>query len=261
VTALLELEGVTRDYGGLRAVDGVDLVLHAGARHGLIGPNGAGKSTLFKLIRGGEAPTAGHVRFDGRDVTHVREHRRARMGIAQTFQASSLFLSLTCRENVLLALQRASGEARRFARSRSPGVDADADRMLGRVGLREKSGHGAATLSHGERRQLEVAIALASSPRLLLLDEPAAGMSPAEIERLAAVLEGLDDELAVLIVEHDLDFVFRVARDVSVLHLGVMLLTAPAAEVRTSDDVARVYMGGASIDDIFIDPEEAEAAR
>jgi branched-chain amino acid transport system ATP-binding protein len=261
VTALLELEGVTRDYGGLRAVDGVDLVLHAGARHGLIGPNGAGKSTLFKLIRGGEAPTAGHVRFDGRDVTHVREHRRARMGIAQTFQASSLFLSLTCRENVLLALQRASGEARRFARSRSRGVDADADRVLARVGLGERSGHGAATLSHGERRQLEVAIALACSPRLLLLDEPTAGMSAAETERLAAVLEGLDEELAVLIVEHDLDFVFRVARDVSVLHLGSVLLSAPAAEVRTSDDVARVYMGGASMDDIFIDPEEAEAPR
>jgi branched-chain amino acid transport system ATP-binding protein len=259
VSVLLQLHGVARVYGGLRAVDGVDLDIAAGSRHGLIGPNGAGKSTLFKLIRGAEPLSAGRITFAGRDVTEVPEHQRARMGIAQTFQNSSLFLTLTCRENVLLALQRTTGEARRFARGRSPGIAHQADLILDRVGLGDARAKPAASLSHGERRQLEVAIALASSPRLLLLDEPTAGMSPAETERLATIVEQLDDELAVLVVEHDLDFVFRVARDVSVLHLGSVLMTAPAAEVRASDEVARVYLGGASMDDIFIDPQEVEA--
>lgn len=259
MSALLELEGVARVYGGLRAVDGVDLRIPAGSRHGLIGPNGAGKSTLFKLIRGAEPVDAGRITFAGREVTDVPEHQRARMGIAQTFQNSSLFLALTCRDNVLLALQRRTGEARRFARRGSRGLEAQAERTLERVGLADARADPAASLSHGERRQLEVAIALAMSPRLLLLDEPTAGMSPAETERLATIVEQLDDELAVLVVEHDLDFVFRVARDVSVLHLGSVLMTAPAAEVRASDDVARVYLGGASMDDIFIDPHGVEA--
>jgi branched-chain amino acid transport system ATP-binding protein len=253
MTVLLELNEVTRIYGGLRAVDGVDLRLDAGARHGLIGPNGAGKSTLFKLILGAEPVSAGHVHFDGRDITGVAEHQRVRLGIAQTFQHSSLFAALTCSENVLLALQRRTGDARRPFGRRSRALSADADALLERVGLDGFGARPAAALSHGEQRQLEVAIALAAQPRLLLLDEPAAGMSPAETERLATIIEDLDPELAVLIVEHDLDFVFRVARDVSVLHLGALLMTGPAAEVRASEEVARVYLGGASVDDIFID--------
>ena len=259
MSALLELEGVTRDYGGLRAVDSVDLRIDPGSRHGLIGPNGAGKSTLFNLIRGAEPVSAGRITFADGDVTSVPEHQRARMGIAQTFQNSSLFLSLSCRENVLLARQRTTNEARRFVRRRSPDLEHEAELTLDRVGLADARSKPAASLSHGERRQLEVAIALAMSPRLLLLDEPTAGMSPAETERLAAIVEQLDHELAVLVVEHDLDFVFRVTRDVSVLHLGAMLMTAPAAAVRASDEVARVYLGGASMDDIFIDPQEVGA--
>jgi len=253
MTSLLELEGVTRAYGGLRAVDGVDLRLDAGARHGLIGPNGAGKSTLFKLILGAEPVSAGRVRFDGGDITGVAEHQRVRLGIAQTFQHSSLFAALDCRDNVLLALQRRSGDARRFLRRRSPALAGEADELLARVGLEAAGDRVVAALSHGEQRQLEVAVALAAAPRLLLLDEPAAGMSPAETERLATIIEGLDPELALLIVEHDLDFVFRVARDVSVLHLGALLMTGPAAEVRASEEVARVYLGGADVDDVFID--------
>jgi branched-chain amino acid transport system ATP-binding protein len=253
MTALLEVDDVTRVYGGLRAVDAVDLRVDAGARHGLIGPNGAGKSTLFKLILGAESVSAGRVRFDGSDITGVAEHQRVRLGIAQTFQHSSLFAALDCRENVLLALQRRSGDARRFLRRRPPALADAADELLARVGLEGAGDRVVAALSHGEQRQLEVAVALAAEPRLLLLDEPAAGMSPAETERLATILEGLDPELAVLIVEHDLDFVFRVARDVSVLHLGAVLMTAPAAEVRASEEVARVYLGGADVDDVFID--------
>jgi branched-chain amino acid transport system ATP-binding protein len=250
---MIELEGVTRAYGGLRAVDGVDLRLAAGARHGLIGPNGAGKSTLFKLILGAERVSSGVVRFDGRDITGMPEHHRVRLGIAQTFQHSSLFAALTCSDNVLLALQGRSGDARRVFGGRRRALVDEASSLLARVGLDGAGPRLAASLSHGEQRQLEVALALALQPRLLLLDEPAAGMSPAETERLATIIEELSPELAVLIVEHDLDFVFRVARDVSVLHLGSLLMTGPAEDVRASDEVARVYLGGASVDDVFID--------
>jgi branched-chain amino acid transport system ATP-binding protein len=253
MTSLLELESVTRVFGGLRAVDGVDLRIGAGARHGLIGPNGAGKSTLFKLILGAERVSSGRVRFDGRDITELAEHKRVRLGLAQTFQHSSVFGTLSCSDNVRLALQRRTGEARRLMGRRSAGLGSEAAGLLARVGLEGAERRPAAALSHGEQRQLEVAIALAARPRLLLLDEPAAGMSPAETERLATVVEELDQETAVLIVEHDLDFIFRVASDVSVLHLGSVLMTAPAAEVRSSDEVARVYLGGASVDDLFIE--------
>jgi len=254
MTPLLELEAVTRVYGGLRAVDGVDLRIDAGAAHGLIGPNGAGKSTLFKLILGAERVTSGHVRFDGQDITALPQHKRARLGIAQTFQHSSVFGSLTCADNVRLALQRRTGEARRLIGRRSVGLGSAAHVLLDRVGLEDHRRRPAAALSHGERRQLEVALALAARPRLLLLDEPAAGMSPAETERLATVIGALDPEIAVVVVEHDLDFVFRVAREVSVLHLGSVLMTGPAASVRASDEVARVYLGGATVDDLFMDP-------
>ena len=254
MTALLELRSVSRVFGGLRAVDGVDLRVEPGARHGLIGPNGAGKSTLFKLILGAERVSEGRVRFDDSDITDLPEHRRVRLGIAQTFQHSSVFAPLSCGDNVRLALQRRTGEARRVFGRRSAGLGSAAAALLARVGLEGSERRLAAALSHGERRQLEVAIALAAQPRLLLLDEPAAGMSPAETERLVAVIEGLDPEIAVLIVEHDLDFIFRVVRDVSVLHLGAILMTGPAADVRASEEVARVYLGGASVDDLFLDP-------
>jgi branched-chain amino acid transport system ATP-binding protein len=253
MSALLQLRSVSRVYGGLRAVDGVDLRLEPGARHGLIGPNGAGKSTLFKLILGAERVSAGEVHFDGREITDEAEHKRVRLGIAQTFQHSSLFAALSCADNVRLALQRRTGEARRLLGRRSHALGSEAGALLARVGLEGSERRLAAALSHGEQRQLEVAIALAAQPRLLLLDEPAAGMSPAETERLATIIEALDPEIAMLIVEHDLDFVFRVTRDVSVLHLGAVLMTGPAADVRASDEVARVYLGGASVEDLFVE--------
>jgi branched-chain amino acid transport system ATP-binding protein len=253
MTPLLELEQVARAYGGLRAVDGVDLQIEAGARHGLIGPNGAGKSTLFKLVLGAERVTSGQVRFDGHDITSLPEHKRARLGIAQTFQHSSIFGTLTCADNVRLAVQRRTGEARRVVGRRSAGLGSVADALLLRVGLERSGRRPAAALSHGERRQLEVAIALAARPRLLLLDEPAAGMSPAETQRLVSVIGDLDPEIAVVVVEHDLDFVFRVASHVSVLNLGSILMTGSATAVRASDEVAKVYLGGATVDDLFLD--------
>ena len=253
MTALLELEDVTRAFGGLRAVDGVTLAIPAGARHGLIGPNGAGKSTLFKLISGAERVSSGTIRFDGDDVTSRPEHLRARLGMAQTFQHSQLFLGLTCRENVALALQRVDGSARGVLPRPRPRLAAAADELLERTGLAGRRSSPVSALSHGERRQLEVAVALGSSPRLLLLDEPAAGMSPAETDRLATIVGSLDPELTLLVIEHDLDFVFRVAQTVSVLHLGAILETGPAAQVRDSAEVQRVYLGGVDAEELFVE--------
>ena len=246
--SLLELRDVSVAFGGLRAVDGVDLRLEEGDRHGLIGPNGAGKSTLFRLVAGGLRPTTGSIAYDGKDITRLPRHRRARLGIGQTFQHSSLFAGLSCRENVQLALQRASG----------PG--ASADDALERFSLAGRAHARAAELSHGEQRQLELALALATEPRLLLLDEPAAGLSAAETERFAQLLAELPPELSVLLIEHDLDLVFKATRTVTVLHLGRVIARGSPEQVRANDEVHSVYVGGHSEEALFIDDESPDGA-
>jgi branched-chain amino acid transport system ATP-binding protein len=245
--SLLELRDVSVAFGGLRAVDGVDLHLEPGDRHGLIGPNGAGKSTLFRVVAGGLRPTTGSISYDGRDITRLPRHRRARLGIGQTFQHSSLFAGLSCRENVQLALQRASGGG-------------SADDALERFSLAGRADARAAELSHGERRQLELALALATEPRLLLLDEPAAGLSAAETERFAQQLAELPPELTVLLIEHDLDLVFKATRTVTVLHLGKVIASGSPEQVRANDEVHSVYIGGHSEEALFIDDESPDGA-
>jgi branched-chain amino acid transport system ATP-binding protein len=245
--SLLELRGVGVAFGGLRAVDGVDLDLEAGDRHGLIGPNGAGKSTLFRLVAGGLRPTTGTISLDRRDITRLPRHRRARLGIGQTFQHSSLFGGLSCRENVQLALHR----ARRGG---------SADEALARFSLAGRAQVSAAALSHGERRQLELALALVTEPRLLLLDEPAAGLSAAETERFAALLAELPGDLTVLLIEHDLDLVFKATRTVTVLHLGKVIASGSPEQVRANDEVHSVYIGGHSEEALFIDDGSPDGA-
>ncbi|MEV7521492.1 ABC transporter ATP-binding protein [Streptomyces sp. NPDC091371] len=232
---LLELRGASRHFGSFRALDEVDLAVRPGARHAVIGPNGAGKSTLFGLISGTLPATAGTILLDGRDVTRLPVDRRVGLGIAATFQHSSLFLRETVLENVLLAVQRRTGSA-------GPAL-ARARELLDRVGLPARHGVTAAELSHGERRQLEVAVALGTEPRLLLLDEPAAGMSPAETERLTELIAALPREVTVLLVEHDLDMVFELADTVTVMHLGRHLKTGSPDEVRASAEVQTAYLG------------------
>jgi branched-chain amino acid transport system ATP-binding protein len=241
--SMLELRDVSVAFGGLRAVDGVDLQVEQGDRHGLIGPNGAGKSTLFRLVAGGLRPSTGSIAYDGRDITRLSRHKRARLGIGQTFQHSSLFGSLSCAENVQLALQRAGDGA-------SPESVAES---LDRFSLAERAHVPAATLSHGERRQLELALALVTEPRLLLLDEPAAGLSAEETERFAEMLAALPDELTILLIEHDLDLLFRAMRTVTVLHLGSVIASGTPDEVRADDEVHSVYVGGSSEEELFID--------
>ncbi len=240
----LQLEGIGKHYGALRAVDDVTLTVEAGSRHALIGPNGAGKSTLFKLITGEVPATTGSLRLDGTDIGGYAQPRRSRAGISQTYQHSSVFGGLTLGENVALAARRQQGRERIWWRSadRIRGVDAVVEESLGSVGLAERVGDVPASLSHGERRQLELAIVLATRPRVLLLDEPTAGMSAAESWQFVRLVQGLDPELTVVVVEHDLDVVFELATHISVLHLGRLLATGTPDAVAADPAVQEAYL-------------------
>jgi branched-chain amino acid transport system ATP-binding protein len=251
MTDLLRCAGLVRRFGALAAVDTVDLQVPVGARHALIGPNGAGKSTLFRLITGGLSVTAGSVWFDGRDVTRMSMHRRARLGIGQTFQHSSLFPSMTAAQNVALAAQRYWGRPWVPVPRRARWADR-VDRLLADVGLLDRAGVRVDALSYGECRQLEVALALAANPRLLLLDEPAAGMSSAESARLLELLRTLPGDVTVLFVEHDLDLVFQYATQVTVLHLGKVLMSGTPHEVRQNQRVQEAYLGTGDREGLFL---------
>jgi len=253
MTALLRTEELTRRFGKLVAVDRVTLSVAPGARHAIIGPNGAGKSTLFGLVTGAIRASAGRVLFDGQDVTRRPDHVRARAGMGETLQHSSLFTTLSVLDNVALATQQAAGRGMRMVRAagRHAAVQEQALRHLELVGLADRAALPAGALSHGERRQLEVALALATSPRLLLLDEPTAGMSAADSARFAELIESLGREVTVLIIEHDLDVVFRLATRVTVLHLGRVLAEGTPAEVRSDQAVQRAYLGDAAFEDLF----------
>jgi branched-chain amino acid transport system ATP-binding protein len=242
-TPLLSLSGVSRSFGALKAVDDVSLEVPAGARHALIGPNGAGKSTLFRLVTGAMRVSSGTVALAGEDVTRLSEPQRARRGISQTLQHSSLFLSQTAEQNVLLAAQRQHRSRHSLVPRRQAAARDRARGLLADVGLAGRAATPVAALSHGERRQLEVAVALACEPTLLLLDEPAAGMSPAESARLVGLLRALPDSVTLVIVEHDLDVVFALATAMTVLHLGRVLLTGSPDEVRASAAVQEAYLG------------------
>ena len=253
MSAVLECTSVTKRFGGLAAVDDVTLTVERGARHALIGPNGAGKSTLFNLIAGTLKPTSGRIVFDGQDVTSRSDAWRSRAGLAKTFQHSSLFLSLSVADNVAIAAQRVTGDGVRLRRSarRCPGVDERVARCLEQTGLAGRAGSRVGDLSHGERRQLEVAVALATEPTLLLLDEPTAGMSAAESASFAALVEQLPADVTVLLIEHDLDVVFRLAGRITVLHLGAVLADGDPARVRADEDVQRAYLGTGATEELF----------
>lgn len=253
----LELDGVTKHYGSLRAVEDMSLSVQPGTRHAVIGPNGAGKSTLFALLAGTLPATAGRVVLHGQDVTGMPEHARATHGLVRTFQHSSLFLKSTALENVALAVQRQQGaqwSMLRPLRGRTAILDRSHE-LLTSIGLQDRSGALAGSLSHGERRQLEVAVALGTEPSVLLLDEPAAGMSAAETARFKQMVLDLPREITVMLVEHDLDLVFGLAETVTVMHLGQHLMTGSPAEVRASEEVQRAYLGAEDTSDLF--PQEA----
>jgi branched-chain amino acid transport system ATP-binding protein len=242
-TPALAVSALTKSYGSVVAVDDVRLDVGDGERRAVIGPNGAGKSTLFALIAGTLRPTAGSVSLFGEDVTRLRDHQRARRGLVKTFQHSSVFARATLLDNVLLGTQRTSGRANKpFGRSARAAVDA-AHQLLDDVGLADRSAVLAGALSHGERRQLEVALALGVNPRVLMLDEPTAGMSAAETDRFVHLISTLPRDITVLIIEHDLDVVFSVADRVTVMHLGAVIEDGTPDEVRDSELVQQTYLG------------------
>jgi branched-chain amino acid transport system ATP-binding protein len=241
---MIELRGVRRAFGGVLALDGVSLELADGERRAVIGPNGAGKTTLVNVLAGEIQPTDGTIRLAGQDITRLRPWQRARLGLAHVYQRTELFAPLSARDNVALAVAARQGPYRVF-RAPPRSEHSEANAVLDRVGLAGREAVPASALSHGERRQLEVAVALAQRPRVLLLDEPTAGMSPLETARITELIAGLDRALTILIVEHDMDVVFRLADRVTVLHEGRVIADGTAAEVRGDVRVHDVYLGKA----------------
>jgi branched-chain amino acid transport system ATP-binding protein len=251
---VLALDGVTKRFGTLAAVDGVSLSVAEGDRHALIGPNGAGKTTLFHLISGTLRASDGRITFSGKDVTTMQEHSRARLGIARTFQQGSLFDYLSCRDNVAVAVQRKLGIGHRahLGRARYSGVADKVAELFATVGFsNEKADNPAGRLSHGERRRLELAVALATDPVLVMLDEPAAGMSQEERDRFLEMIRGLPEDITVLLVEHDMDVVFAIATRVSVLDAGRLLADGTPEEIRGSAAVEESYLGVERMDELF----------
>ena len=245
MTPALLATGLSKRFGGLAAVDRVDLALRPGELHAVIGPNGAGKSTLTNLLSGELAPTSGTIGLHGMDVTGWPNWRFARAGVGRSFQRTNVLRAMTVRENVRLAAQARLTPARRLLRGASAEhAPADAAMVaLERVGLAFAAARIAATLSHGQLRQLEIAMALAAAPTVLLLDEPLAGMGAEESERLAGLLRELARDHAVLLIEHDMDVVFAVADTMTVMVDGRVLEQGPPQQIRASAMVRDAYLG------------------
>jgi branched-chain amino acid transport system ATP-binding protein len=243
--ALLEIDGLTKRFGGVIAADGISLAILPGELHAIIGPNGAGKSTLIAQLSGEIVPDSGHIRFDGRDITAFPIYRRSQLGLARSFQVTTLFSDFTAIDNVALSVQAHAGHSFRFwgdAR-REGDLREPARTALVRVGLGERAGTLVADLSHGERRQLEIAMALAARPRMLLLDEPMAGMGLDESARLVEILRALKGDIAVMLIEHDIDAVFALADRISVLVYGRIIASGDPSAIRADVAVREAYLG------------------
>jgi branched-chain amino acid transport system ATP-binding protein len=245
MSPLLTLERVRRSFGGLLVTNDISLSVAAGERRALIGPNGAGKTTLFNLISGVLPIDGGRILFDGQDVSGRSLDARARLGMGRTFQRNNLFLPLSTLENVRLAVRQRAGLSARMFRPASSyeAVDSEALELLGRVGLRERADEPAGQLAYGQQRALEIALALALRPRLLLLDEPTSGMAPAETTELIDLIAALPRTITLLIIEHDIDAVFRLADQITVLSYGSVLAEGSAEQIRANPQVQEVYLG------------------
>jgi branched-chain amino acid transport system ATP-binding protein len=244
-TVCLVLQDLTKNFGGLTAVDHVDLEVRPGERRGIIGPNGAGKTTLFNLICGEFPPSGGRIVHFGKDVTRIPVHKRIALGIARTFQITNLFPNLTVLQNVLLAAQGL--EKTKYVMylpiSSYEHLYEKSKGLLEEVELLEKREVLVKNLSHGEQRQIEVCLALIGQPRLLLLDEPTAGLSPAETLSFTAMLKRLDPEITILLIEHDMDVAFEFAENITVLHQGSLIATGTKEEIKANTTVQEIYLG------------------
>ena len=242
---ILEVTGLHKSFGALHATDGVTLYVRRGETHALIGPNGAGKTTLIGQLTGEINPDAGTIRFDGHDITRLPTAARARLGLARSFQITSIFDTLSAEGNVALSVQATEPHSFRFwhpaariARLRQP-----ARRLLEEVGLGAERGATAAEMSHGQHRQLELGMALATKPSLLLLDEPMAGLGTDESRAMSKLLASVKGQYSILLIEHDMDVVFALADRISVLVSGRIIASGTADEIRNHPDVRRAYLG------------------
>jgi len=244
---LLQTENLTKAFGALTAVNGVTLEVQAGTLHSIIGPNGAGKTTLFNLLTGQFPPTSGRIVFDGRDITGTPAHRIAHLGLARSFQRTNVFPALSLLDNVWVAAFARGRSWRGLVWRRSDGyaeVTERARAALADVGLADKADQPAREISHGEQRQLELAIALAAAPRVLLLDEPAAGLSPDEMQKMVALVRGLKGRYTIVLIEHKMDIIMGVSDRVSVMHFGSLIAEGTPAEIQRNPEVRRAYLGG-----------------
>jgi branched-chain amino acid transport system ATP-binding protein len=242
---LLEIDGLTRRFGGVIASDAISLAVRKGELHAIIGPNGAGKTTLISQLAGEIAPDAGRIRFDGRDITALPTYLRSQLGLARSFQITSLFLDFTALDNVALAVQAHAGHSFHFWRDARSAAElrAPARAALARAGLAARADVLVSKLSHGEHRQLEIAMALATSPRMLLLDEPMAGMGPDESARMVNTLRELKRELTILLIEHDMEAVFALADRITVLVYGRIIASGSPEAIRANAEVRQAYLG------------------
>jgi branched-chain amino acid transport system ATP-binding protein len=242
---LLETVALHKAFGALVATDGVDFDVREGETHAVIGPNGAGKTTFLKQLSGELRPDHGAVRFAGEDITSLPAHQRTRKGLARSFQITSIYRDFSALDNVALAVQACEGHSFRFWRPAraDANLTGPAREYLAKVGLYERADTLAAELSHGEQRQLEIAMALATQPRLLLLDEPVAGMGTDESARMVRFLETLKGAKTIVLVEHDMDAVFSLADRISVLVYGRIVATGTPAEIRANPEVRAAYLG------------------
>ena len=245
MNSLLETRKLRKSFGALVATDGVDFDVREGETHAVIGPNGAGKTTFIKQISGELQPDAGEVRFSGEDITALPAPRRSRKGLARSFQITSIYREFSALDNVALAVQAQEAHSFRFWRParEDPALTGPANRILEEIGLDKRKNILAANLSHGEQRQLEIAMALATRPRLLLLDEPMAGMGTDESQRMIALLASLKGQKTIVLVEHDMDAVFSLADRISVLVYGRIIATGAPQEIRANPEVRAAYLG------------------
>jgi branched-chain amino acid transport system ATP-binding protein len=243
--ALLETEGLSKRFGGVVASDAISLSVPPGELHAVIGPNGAGKTTLIGQLAGELAPDAGRIRFEGRDVTALPTWRRSQLGLARSFQITSLFLDFTALDNVALAVQAHAGHSFHFwhPARREDSLREPARAALARVGLASRADVLVSKLSHGEHRQLEIAMALATNPRMLLLDEPMAGMGPEESARMVTMLRELKRQLTILLIEHDMEAVFALADRITVLVYGRIIASDAPEAIRANEEVRQAYLG------------------
>ena len=245
--ALLETKSLTKSFGALTAVGGVSLAVEAGSLHSIIGPNGAGKTTLFNLLTGSFPPTSGRIILDQKDITGTPAHRVAHLGLARSYQRTTVFPAFSLLDNVWVSAFATCHSWKGFLWKKKEGYPEAFERSrqaLADVGLLEKAGQPARAISHGEQRQLELAIALAAAPRVLLLDEPAAGLSPEETRRMVALVRTLKGRYTIVLIEHKIDIIMSVSDRISVMHFGSLIAEGTPGEIQKNSEVRRAYLGG-----------------